>query len=169
MVSTVTEAVPAEAIKEDGMSAVSCPELTKVVEIAFPFQTIWLPEMKFMPLSVRVKPGPPATAELGDRLVSVGTGLMVKVLAGGSGCPDWLILTVAVPALAIKAADTVVVTFTDEINWVGMLELFQRTTVAPVRLDPLTVRTNPGPPAVAWSGEMLLMPKGPLMVKVRGG
>jgi hypothetical protein len=83
-----TDAVPVDAIKAAGTFAVSCPEDTKVVVRLLPFQVIWVPCEKFVPLTVRVKAGPPATAELGDMLVSVAPGLMVKVNGGGDGCPD---------------------------------------------------------------------------------
>ena len=84
----LTDAVPADAMRDAGTCAVSCPALTKVVVRLLPFHVTCVPETKLAPLTVRVKPAPPATAELGDKLVNVAAGLMVKVTAGGELCPD---------------------------------------------------------------------------------
>jgi hypothetical protein len=54
---TVIEAVPADAISEAGMMAVSCEELTNTVLRAEPFQLTadaFTPLRKFVPLTVRV-------------------------------------------------------------------------------------------------------------------
>jgi hypothetical protein len=56
---TVIEAVPAEAISEGEMMAVSCVELTKVVLRAEPFQSTtdaFAPLTKFAPVTVRMNP-----------------------------------------------------------------------------------------------------------------
>jgi hypothetical protein len=53
---TVIEAVPAEAISEAGIMAVSCVELTNVVARAEPFQSTTEPFTKFVPFTVRVNP-----------------------------------------------------------------------------------------------------------------
>jgi hypothetical protein len=56
---TVIEAVPADAISEDGMMAVSCVELTNVVARAEPFQLmtdVFTPFTKFVPFTVRINP-----------------------------------------------------------------------------------------------------------------
>lgn len=71
---TVTLAVPAEAMSEAGIAAVSCVALTKVVVRALPFQRTVEPLMKFDPLTVNVKAAPPAVAEVGLMVVIAGTG-----------------------------------------------------------------------------------------------
>jgi hypothetical protein len=65
--------VPAEAILEAGMAAVKCVELTKVVGTSPPKLTVE-DAMKFVPLIVRVKAAPPATALFGEIVVIVGVG-----------------------------------------------------------------------------------------------
>jgi hypothetical protein len=56
---TVIEAVPAEAISDEEIMAVSCVELTKVVLRAEPFQSttdVFAPFTKFAPFTVRMNP-----------------------------------------------------------------------------------------------------------------
>jgi len=53
---TVIDAVPAEAISEAGIVAVSCVELTNVVVRAEPFQSTTEPVTKFVPFTVRTNP-----------------------------------------------------------------------------------------------------------------
>jgi hypothetical protein len=53
---TVIEAVPAEAISEAGIVAVSCVELTNVVARAELFHSTTEPFTKFVPFTVRVNP-----------------------------------------------------------------------------------------------------------------
>ena len=73
--TTVTLTVPVAPMSLAGMTAWSCPLLTNVVARAAPFQRIWEPFTKWLPVTVRVKPAPPTVAPDGDRLVSTGTGL----------------------------------------------------------------------------------------------
>ena len=70
-------AVPGEAISAVGTVAVNCVLERKLVVRAVPFQLIVDVLTKLAPLTVRVKPGSPAVAELGERLLSVGTGLLM--------------------------------------------------------------------------------------------
>jgi hypothetical protein len=72
--NTVTWAVPAVAMSEAGMVAVSCVGETKVVVRSEPFQRTTEPLTKLVPFTVRGKLAPPAAAELGLMLVVVGTG-----------------------------------------------------------------------------------------------
>ena len=66
-------AVPATAKSAAVMVAINCVgEITVVARLA-PFQRAAVVALKFTPLTVTVKPGVPAGAELGARLVSVGT------------------------------------------------------------------------------------------------
>jgi len=79
VVVTPTLAVPPEAISEALMVAVSCVELTKVVDLLEPFQvTVERPLINLVPLTVMVKALPPAVAEEGEIVVVVGVaGWMV--------------------------------------------------------------------------------------------
>ena len=72
--NTVTVAVPEDAMSLDGIAAVSRVELAKVVGRGEPFQRTDELLMKLVPLTVSVKVGPPAAAELGLRLSTDGKG-----------------------------------------------------------------------------------------------
>ena len=65
-VNTVTEAVPAVAMSPAGTAAVNCVALPKVVVRAVPFHCTTDVLMKFVPVKVNMKAGPPAVAEVGD-------------------------------------------------------------------------------------------------------
>ena len=73
---TVMLAVPAEAMSLAGMEAVSFVALLKVVVRSDPFHRTVAPETKLEPLTVRAKPGSPASAELGLMPEIEGTGLL---------------------------------------------------------------------------------------------
>ena len=75
--NTVTLAVPAMAMSEARIEAVSWVEETYVVVRSAPFQRTTELETKFVPFTVSVKAGPPAVAELGLRLVVVGTKFVI--------------------------------------------------------------------------------------------
>jgi hypothetical protein len=72
VLATVTLAVPALAMSAAGTEAVTCVAETKVVVRAVPFQFTVEPLTNPEPVTVRVKVGPPAVAEFGDRLVITG-------------------------------------------------------------------------------------------------
>jgi hypothetical protein len=73
---TVMLAAPAETMSLAGMEAVSFVALLKVVVRSDPFHRTVAPETKLDPLTVRVKPGSPASAELGLIPEIDGTGLL---------------------------------------------------------------------------------------------
>ena len=60
-VTTVTAAVPAVVTREELTVAVNCVELIEVVVSADPFQLITELPMTFVPFTVRVNAGAPAT------------------------------------------------------------------------------------------------------------
>ena len=62
---TVTEAVPAVAMSVAGTAAVNCVALPKVVTSVAPFHFTEDVLMKFVPVTVSVKPAAPAVAEDG--------------------------------------------------------------------------------------------------------
>ena len=74
-----------------------------------PFQVTTVDAVKPPPFAVRVNVGPPAVALVGETLVRLSAGLIVKVSAGGDVWPDCATVTDAVPALAMSAAGTVAV------------------------------------------------------------
>jgi hypothetical protein len=76
----VTVAVPAVAISAAVIAAVNCVVFTNVVVLAAPLNFTTDVDTKPVPFTVRVNAAPPAVAVIGEREVSVGTGLlMVKV------------------------------------------------------------------------------------------
>jgi len=82
---TVTLKVPAVAMSEATMAAVSCVTLTNVVARALPLKLTVEPLTKFVPFTVKVKVGPPAMALAGEMLVIVGGG---KQDLGGNTASD---------------------------------------------------------------------------------
>src|SRR5438105_4311334 len=70
--ATMTSALPAAAISEAAIEAVSCVALTNVVVRALPFQRTTEPLTKLPPFTVNVKAGLPAVALLGDSDVKLG-------------------------------------------------------------------------------------------------
>jgi hypothetical protein len=69
---TVTGTVPAEAMAAAGMATVNCVELTTAVAGVVPPKLTTEAATKFVPLTVRVKPAPPATALVGEIAAIVG-------------------------------------------------------------------------------------------------
>jgi hypothetical protein len=104
--TTVTEAVPAVAIREAGTVAVSCVEETNVVASAVAFHFTVEVETKFVPFTVKVNCGPPAVAQVGLSELRVGAALIVitsvalPVLQGPAPAPLLaLMVTLNVPAV----------------------------------------------------------------------
>jgi len=75
--TTVIVAVVGEAMSEAGIAAVNFELFTKVVVLELPFQSTVEPEMKPVPVTVKVKAAPPGTAASGCRGFKYGTGLLV--------------------------------------------------------------------------------------------
>jgi hypothetical protein len=89
--TTVTDAVPALAIRAAGTVAVSCVALTYVVVSAVPFQFTVEPETKLVPFTVNVNCAPPAVAEVGLIEVIVGTGLLMVMTSVAVPVPPALV------------------------------------------------------------------------------
>lgn len=109
-VNTVTDAVPALAISATNICAFSCVPLTKVVTRSVPFQRTIELLAKLVPVTVSVKdvkPVLPAVAPAGERLVKVGTVLLiVNDCAAEIPPPDTGVatLTETIPAVAMSVA-----------------------------------------------------------------
>jgi hypothetical protein len=148
---TVMFAVPALAMRLAGTEAVSCVELTNAVVSADPFHWTTALEAKLLPVTARVKAGPPAVAELGLNIVIVGPALIVNCAAPEVTPPE-LTVILTVPALAIKAAET------EAVNWlalwtvVGTGDPFHWAMAPPKNPLPFTVSVKAGPPEVAEFG-----------------
>jgi hypothetical protein len=106
---TVILAVPALAMSLAGTCAVSCVALTNVVVSEAPPHLTTELEMKFAPLTVRVKAAPPTVAPVGDTEAIVGAGLFIasdtpaEVPPPGAG---FVTVRVADPAAAMLLAGT---------------------------------------------------------------
>jgi hypothetical protein len=155
---TVTYAVPAVAISEAGIAAVAWVEETTVVVRSAPFHRTFEVETKPVPVTVRVKAGPPAVAEAGKTVLMTTTGLLtVKVFPDEVPPPGVGLktVTVGVPAMAISVAGIAAVAWVEERTVVVLSPLFHRTLVTPeTKPVPVTVRVKADPPAVAVEGEM---------------
>jgi len=73
---TVTCAEPTVAMSLAGIEAVSCVLLTNIVGRLEPFHCTVVLETKPVPVTVNVKPDPPAVAEEGESKLSWGAGLL---------------------------------------------------------------------------------------------
>ena len=71
--------------------------LTKLVASEVLFQNATLCPLKLVPLSVRVKPTPPAVVDVGEMLVRVGALPIVNGSVGGEGWPTATTPTCATP------------------------------------------------------------------------
>ena len=154
-------------MKLAGTAAVNCPVLTTVVERASVPQYRVVPAPKPAPFAVNVNAGPPATAEVGERLVRIG--VMPNAIGVGDVSPGADTLTDAVPAVVSRLDGTAAVNWLADTKVVVSDAPFHVTTVAVLKPDPVTVNAKPGDPAVVPVGEMPLRTSGGgLMVKVNG-
>ena len=142
------------------MVAVKVELEMKLVISAEPLKLTTDPETKFVPFTVRVKLGPPASVEVGEMLVVVGTGLfIVSVCVFDVPPPGAAFTTVieAVPAVAISEARIVVVSVVLETKAVTRDEPLKSAVEDALKFVPLMVSVNCAPPAVVEVGEMLLV------------
>src|SRR5262249_27410213 len=90
---TVTLKLPALAMSEARMDAVSWFALTNVVARAFPLKLTVEPPTKFVPFTVNVKAAPPAMALVGEMLVMVGVAVLQdfggNAVSDSSPPPNW--------------------------------------------------------------------------------
>jgi len=150
--------VPATAIRFAGTRAVSCDELPKVVVSAVLPQFTTAPFTKFVPVTARTKPWPPAVVEVGEMMPTPGTpALMANDTRDDA--PPLVVVTVilAVPAVAMSLAGTAACTCVELTTIVDSAEPFQLTTAVESKFAPVTVKVNPAPPAVAEAGEKPLL------------
>lgn len=153
---TVTLNVPAVAMSAAVIDAVTCVALTKVVVFAVPLNFTTAPETKFVPFTVRVNAAPPAVALDGESVVIVGNGLLTvndwipDVPPPGAG---FVTVAFRIPAVAMSAAVTGMVTCVAFTNVVVRAVPLNVTTEVDTKLVPFTVSVNAAPPAVALVGE----------------
>jgi hypothetical protein len=156
-VKTVIDNVPAEAMSDAGIVAVSCVLLTKVVVRFAPLTCTTEAETKLLPVTVNVNPGLPAVALAGEILANDGCGLLTTSDSVPVDEPSGLTTPMAsVPAVAMSLAGIVAVTCVLLTNVVVRFEPFTWTVAPLTKFEPLAVSVNAGPPAVALLGEMLV-------------
>src|SRR2546426_952605 len=140
------------------MAVESCVAETYVVARSAPFQRTTELVTRFVPVTVSVKPGPPAVAEVGVNPVEVGTGLLAAVIVNVCGLDvpppgaGLKIVTCAVPAAAISAAEIAAESCVAETYVVARSVPFQRTTELVTRFGPVTGRVTAARPATADAG-----------------
>src|SRR5579871_1997163 len=153
--TTVTAAVPGVAMSEAGTVAVNSVCETKVVVSGLPFQSTVELERKALPLTTRVKAGPPVPVLLGLMIESTGAGLSMVKVSALEVVAFWTTVTLAVPAVAMSEAGTDACNSASDTNVVVSAAPFQSTTAPGSKLLPLTVRVKLEPPAVAEEGDRL--------------
>ena len=123
-----------------------------------------VPAPKDNPFTTSENVALPATADVGDKLVSVSPPPcpceMVNGSGVGEGCPGAVTPTEAIPTTVNKLAGTVAVSCVEETNVVLSAVPFQTTSVSVVNPEPPTVSVNVGPPGKADAGEMLVSVNG---------
>jgi len=175
---TLTCTVPATAIRPAGIVTVNCvppafacPETTVKLPFAgchvIPRHDDAAHWTKFVPLTVSVNAGPPAAVEAGDRLVMVGAPLLTVNESGLEVPPAACTLTCTVPAVAISAGVMATINCVPPALACAEIKLGtplsgrqftprQGAAAHWMKLVPLTVSVNAGPPAVAEGGERLV-------------
>jgi hypothetical protein len=141
----------------DLIEAVNWVELIKVVDLAFAFQRTFEPLTNPAPLTVRVKPAPPALTAVGNKVLM--NGFTVRLRAADVPPPGAGLKTViaGVPALTISAA------VIEAVNWVLLTKVvvrllpLKRTTEPAKKFVPLTVNVKLVPPAKTLAGDSVVV------------
>jgi hypothetical protein len=153
---TVTFADPTVEMSDERIEAVSFVELTNVVAFAVPLKFTIEPDMKFVPLTVSVKPAPPAVTPFGLSDVIVGAGLLIAngefpdVPPPGAGLAT---VTLTAPAVRISPAVIAAVIWVALTNVVALGFPLKLTTELEMKFVPFTVNVKGAPPTIALAGE----------------
>ena len=153
--ATETLAVPAAVISLAGICAVSCVPLTKVVVRLLPFQRTVAPLRKPEPVTVKVKPAPPAMAAFGVKVAIVSVGaLMAKVSTFDVPPPGEGVTTdtFALPTAATSLAAIVAVNCVPLTKFVGRSLPFHNTVEPLMKPVPVTVSVKAELPAAIEVG-----------------
>jgi hypothetical protein len=149
---TLTMFVPPVARSAEVMAACNVVLETKVVVRAPAFHCTVDVGTKFVPVTVSVNAGPPATAEVVFKDAIVGAGLLVvnanplDVPPPGVGLDT---VTIAVPPEAISPAGIAACKLVLETKVVVRAPAFHCTVDVGTKFVPVTVRVNAPPPAMA--------------------
>jgi hypothetical protein len=153
--TTVIESVPPTAIFPAGTVMLIVVLEMNVVTNGMPLKSMVDDALKFVPVTVSVKLGPPAVVDVGEMEVAVGAGLLIvsvcelEVPPPGAG---FVTVIDAVPPTAMSGAVIVAVTVVLEIKVVARAEPLKSTVDDALKLVPFTVRVNCAPPAVVEVG-----------------
>jgi hypothetical protein len=170
---TVIDAVPAEAMSEAEIVAVSCVALTKDVTRAEPFQSTTEPFTKFAPFTVRINPEGVhdavvlSTVEAEDDSEEIEGAAIVNEMDVGDAPPPGPLVdtrTLAVPAVRKSAGGTVAVNcvaltlVVSNVVGVELPGLIHCTTEHGRMFVPVTVNVCAGLPAEADVCDSVLIP-----------
>ena len=154
-VETVNIAVPAVAMSAAVIAACKLVLETKVVERALPFHWTAEEETKLVPVTVNVNPALPATAELGLREETEGTGLLIANVSAPEMPPPGVgveTVTVTMPSVVMSAPVIAACKPVPETKVVGRALPFHWTVEEETKLVPVTVNVNPALPATTELG-----------------
>jgi hypothetical protein len=144
------------AMKLEGTTAVNCVALTKVVVSDEPAQITTDPETKPVPVTVRLNDGPPAIANVGLRLVTLGTGteggVIVKSIIFEVKPSGFLTMMLTLAGEAINVGPTPAINCDALIKVVDSGPPFQSTVEPETKPLPPTVSVTDAPPAVVEDG-----------------
>lgn len=155
---TVTDAAPVVAIFAAGTTAANCEELVYVVVSGAPFQIMTELLTKPDPVTVNVNAELPAPTAVGLSVFDTGKGLLTLIVKerkllepppGGEVNTE----IVAVPAVLIFPAGIRADNFVALTKVVVSALLFHFITDPFIKLLPLTMRGNAGPPVIAVAGD----------------
>ena len=156
---TVTFTVPAVAMSVESIAAVTCAAFTKVVVRGEPPQRTVAPFTKLPPLTVSVKPEPPATALAGESDDAEGRGLStLKVAEFDAALPVLITVTRLAPAAVRSPVGTVAVSSMSLTNVVARSAPFHCTIEPELKAEPFTVSVNDELPSGVLDGEMDVTP-----------
>src|SRR6185436_11922198 len=132
----------------------------KIVWRSCPFQRTTDVGVKFAPVTVSVKLGLPAAAELGNNCVNTGAGLLtVKATTFDAPPPGAGLKTTIgnVPPVATAVAGIRAVNCELKVKLVGTSSPLKRTIDEPVKPEPFTIKSTAPVPATVVSGLMLVI------------
>jgi hypothetical protein len=140
-----------------GIVAVNRVALTNVVVRSEPPQRTTEFETKCVPLTVKLKSGPPADVLVGEMPVSVGARLVMVKVCGLEVPPPGVGLntvTFTEAPAATSLAEIAAVNCVALTNVVVRSDPPQRTLELEMKFEPVTVKVNAGSPALAPVGDM---------------
>jgi hypothetical protein len=156
---TVTLTVPAVAMFEAEIWAVTCVLFTNAVGCAAPFHWTADDDIKFVPFAASVNAEPPAVASVGEMFETVGTGFVAAWMSNAMGREvpppgaGFVTVTWAVPAAITSVAEMAAVISLVLTNVVVRGLPFQFTSELLMKFGPFTVSVNGASPAVALFGD----------------